>query len=92
LAAFFAAFASVFAAVLRAGFSAGSADAARAGRAGRAARGARSFSAGSASAIGSSVCPIAADSMTTTSDQRMWYVEASEYGRTCAFGRLRPLR
>jgi hypothetical protein len=30
--------------------------------------------------------------MSTTSDQRMWYVELSVYGITCTFGMLRPLR
>src|SRR4051812_21461799 len=48
--------------------------------------------AGASSATGSSVAPMAPASTSTTSDQRMWYVELSVYGITCTFGRLRPLR
>src|SRR4029079_408733 len=39
--------------------------------------------AGSRSAIGSSALPRALDSISTTSDHRMWYVETSLYGITC---------
>src|SRR5262245_66640368 len=48
--------------------------------------------ASSRSAIGASSCPMAAPSINTTSDQRMWYVETSEYGITWTVGRLRPLK
>src|SRR5689334_9215337 len=44
------------------------------------------------SLIGESVCPIAGPSISTTSDQRRWYVDTSLYGMTCTLGRLRPLR
>ena len=46
------------------------------------------------SEVGSSVSvsPSAPDSISTTSDQRMWYVETSAYGITCTSGRFRPLR
>src|SRR6188768_3346671 len=40
------------------------------------------------SAIGLISSPIAALSITTTSDQRMLYVETSEYGSTSTFGIL----
>src|SRR5256885_460558 len=36
--------------------------------------------------------PIADASISTTSDQRMWYVDTSEYGSVCTFGKLRALR
>src|SRR5689334_3179304 len=51
------------------------------------------FSAASSrSAIGSRALPRALDSIRTTSDHRMWYVETSLYGITCTVGRLRPLK
>src|SRR6185437_4473825 len=46
----------------------------------------------SPSGTGASDWPIAPDSTRTTSLHRMWYVEASENGITCALGRLRQLR
>src|SRR6185437_12372212 len=46
----------------------------------------------SPSATGARDWPIAPDSTRTTSLHRMWYVEASENGITCALGRLRQLR
>src|SRR5688572_17374844 len=56
-----------------------------------AARGSRFVTIGS-SLIGASVWPIAAPSISTTSDHRRWYVDTSLYGMTCTLGRLRPLR
>ncbi len=44
------------------------------------------------SLIAGSSVPIADASISTTSDQRMWYVETSEYGSVCTFGKLRALR
>src|SRR5690242_9150931 len=43
-------------------------------------------------ASGSRPLPSAADSIRTTSDHRMWYVDTSEYGITCTVGMLRPDR
>src|SRR5690349_20705393 len=52
----------------------------------------RCFGAASVSFIGVIASPIAPDSMSTTSDHRMWYVETSPYGMTCVVGRLRADR
>src|SRR5690349_19389279 len=49
-------------------------------------------SSASSPSTGSSCEPRAPDSMSTTSDHRMWYVDTSAYGITCTSGRLRPLR
>src|ERR1041385_1559967 len=50
------------------------------------------FGASSFSLSGDIASPIAPDSISTTSDQRMWYVETSPYGMTCVVGRLRADR
>src|SRR3954468_23235284 len=53
------------------------------------------FTAAFTSALSSTVSsfsPSASASMRTTSDHRMWYVDTSEYGITCTFGRFRPER
>src|SRR3569833_1070810 len=50
------------------------------------------FGASSCSLSGDIASPIAPDSIRTTSDQRMWYVETSLYGMTCVVGRLRADR
>src|SRR5262245_47405586 len=92
-------FATGFAAFLAGTFFAGTFFAATFFAAGFAAFGAAFFasrfgfaSSRSVSAIGASSCPRAAPSINTTSDQRRWYVETSEYGITCTVGRLRPLK
>src|SRR6478736_1872535 len=81
VAAFAPRFAVFFAAVLRpltAGVAAGVAR--------------RGGSGSGSSLIGGSACPMAPPSISTTSDQRIWYVETSLYGMTCTLGRLRPDR
>src|SRR6476646_1348768 len=52
----------------------------------------RGGSGSGSSLIGGSACPMAPPSISTTSDQRIWYVETSLYGMTCTLGRLRPDR